>query len=498
MAATTYSLADVQKHNKADDIWLVLHNKVYDVSKYLEDHPGGVAILRDVAGRDATTEFEDVGHSEEANEDLEKLYIGDLAEEEHAEAVEVYRPTFIQVSQEAAISVPKSKGKKNKKSAARYILPTMVGLTAAGAGAAFALNRSGVCPAHIKGLDWVLKTLRRLSLPPTTSTNTQTTHGHTGLFWWGVGIATVANVSLSVVLSLWAWSKFDVQEEFTHYAPRRSASPARTLPYVKNPPVVVKSSTPPPPKVLEPQQWRSFKLVRKVLVSPNVYKLVFALPHASDVLGLPTGQHIALRATINGKPVSRSYTPISNNSDLGRIELLIKVYEKGLMTKHLEAMAVGESIEIRGPKGAMQYVSNSYAKHIGMVAGGTGITPMFQLIRAICDDEDDKTTISLLYANNTEEDILLRDELDGYVQMCPDKFKVKYVLSKPPAEGWAGGVGFVTQDMMREFLPKAEEGTKVLLCGPPPMINAMSKNLVGLGFDAPGPVSRAGDQVFLF
>jgi len=248
--------------------------------------------------------------------------------------------------------------------------------------------------------------------------------------------------------------------------------------------------------VLNPQQWRSFKLVRKTLVSPNVYRFVFALPHHQDVLGLPTGQHIALRATIQGKSVSRSYTPVSNNTDLGRVELLVKVYEAGAMTKHLEGMQVGQTIEIRGPKGAMQY-SKTYAKHIGMIAGGTGITPMYQLIRAICADESDKTKISLVYANNTEEDILLRDELDNFVQQCPDKFRVHYVLTKPP-QGWTGSSGFITEDVIKKHLPAASADTKVALCGPPPMINAMKANLTKLGFQQPGAFSKVTDQVFLF
>lgn len=77
----TFTLAQVKEHNKPDDVWFVVHNKVYDVTKYLEEHPGGSAILHDVAGQDATQEFEDVGHSEEANESLESLYVGDLPED---------------------------------------------------------------------------------------------------------------------------------------------------------------------------------------------------------------------------------------------------------------------------------------------------------------------------------------------------------------------------------------------------------------------------------
>lgn len=76
-----YTLEEVQKHNKADDVWIVLHNKVYDISKYLEDHPGGSAILIEVAGTDATEAFEETGHSDEAREELEKYHIGELPTE---------------------------------------------------------------------------------------------------------------------------------------------------------------------------------------------------------------------------------------------------------------------------------------------------------------------------------------------------------------------------------------------------------------------------------
>lgn len=232
------------------------------------------------------------------------------------------------------------------------------------------------------------------------------------------------------------------------------------------------------PNVLDPRQWRPFTLTRKDEVAPHVYRFVFALPNADDILGLPTGQHIALRATINGQSVARSCTPVSNNSDTGRIELLIKVYPNGAMTRYLKDMKIGKTIEIRGPKGAMQY-SRQYAKYIGMIAGGTGITPMYQLIRAICEDPDDKTQISLLYANNTEEDILLRTELYAFAQKCPEKFQVQYVLSHAD-EKWTGYKGFVSGEIIAKHLAPAAAENRVLLCGPPPMVAAMKKALQGI------------------
>lgn len=318
-----------------------------------------------------------------------------------------------------------------------------------------------------------------------------------GQFWSGFGIATVAQFTVTCGLTMWLSHKLDVQEDFTHHVAHRTSRPDRLIFRKKVSSPVKKASTKPiaqPP--LDPRQFKNFPLTHKKLVSPNVYRFTFELPNANDILGLPTGQHIALCATIDGKSVSRSYTPVSNNTDLGRIELLVKVYPQGLMTKHLEQMQIGDTIEIRGPKGAMQYTT-SYANHIGMIAGGTGITPMYQLIRAICDDKADTTKMSLLYANNTEEDILLRDELDTFARENPEKFSVQYVLSQA-GEDWTGYRGFISQDLIQTYLAPADADNKMLLCGPPPMINAMKKNLSALGWKDPSAVSRATDEVFLF
>lgn len=57
---------------------MVVDGKVYDVTKFLDEHPGGEDIMLDSSGRDATREFEDVGHSGEARAELAKLLIGSL------------------------------------------------------------------------------------------------------------------------------------------------------------------------------------------------------------------------------------------------------------------------------------------------------------------------------------------------------------------------------------------------------------------------------------
>lgn len=79
-----FSLEEVEKHKKAngDDksIWFVIHDKVYDVTKFLDEHPGGEEILVEHAGKDSTDEFEDVGHSTDARDMMKEYLIGELRE----------------------------------------------------------------------------------------------------------------------------------------------------------------------------------------------------------------------------------------------------------------------------------------------------------------------------------------------------------------------------------------------------------------------------------
>ncbi|KAL7938493.1 cytochrome b5 [Trichoderma chlorosporum] len=73
-----YSYQDVAEHNTKKDMFVVIHDKVYDCTKFIDEHPGGEEVMLDVAGQDATEAFEDVGHSDEARETLAALLVGEL------------------------------------------------------------------------------------------------------------------------------------------------------------------------------------------------------------------------------------------------------------------------------------------------------------------------------------------------------------------------------------------------------------------------------------
>ncbi|MED6218321.1 NADH-cytochrome b5 reductase [Stylosanthes scabra] len=236
------------------------------------------------------------------------------------------------------------------------------------------------------------------------------------------------------------------------------------------------------PKVcLDPEKFKEFKLVKRQQLSHNVAKFTFALPTPTSVLGLPIGQHISCRGKDGqGEEVIKPYTPTTLDSDVGHFELVIKMYPQGRMSHHFREMKVGDYLAVKGPKGRFKYQPGE-VRAFGMLAGGSGITPMFQVARAILENPQDKTKVHLIYANVTYEDILLKDELDGLVANHPDQFKVYYVLNQPP-ESWNGGVGFVSKEMIQAHCPAPANDIKMLRCGPPPMNKAMAGHLEALGY----------------
>merc|ERR1719495_67408 len=85
-----FSLDEIKKHNKEGDLWLIVGNRVLDVSKF-EDHPGGPDVLEGVGGEDASEEFDQIAHSNAAIKQTEDWRIGkvkgeivkDLADASH-------------------------------------------------------------------------------------------------------------------------------------------------------------------------------------------------------------------------------------------------------------------------------------------------------------------------------------------------------------------------------------------------------------------------------
>ncbi|KAK8112642.1 NADH-cytochrome b5 reductase [Apiospora sp. TS-2023a] len=236
------------------------------------------------------------------------------------------------------------------------------------------------------------------------------------------------------------------------------------------------------------------------LVNHNTKRLRFKLPEPDAVTGLPLEASLITFAFPKGSwfPTGRPYTPItpavSTADEPGFFELLVKHYPGGKMSSHLHTLQPGDSLRFIAPLKHYAWTPNQHP-HITMIAGGAGITPMFQLIQGILRNPEDSTQISLVFGVNTDADILLKDEFDRFEKQYPGRFKATYTVSRPDPTS-LHHKGYVTQELLKEVLP-ATGSSKVFVCGPPGFQDA----LVGGKNKPPGILEQLGygkDKVYKF
>lgn len=232
---------------------------------------------------------------------------------------------------------------------------------------------------------------------------------------------------------------------------------------------------------LNSKAWTKATLQRKTPVSWDSRIFTFKLQHDEQILGLPIGQHLMmrLRDPVTREAIIRSYTPISEQSAKGCLELLVKVYfdtkerKGGKMTKAIDALPIGHSIDFKGPIGKFEYLGRGKCSINGtertvrrffMICGGSGVTPIYQVFRAVMQDKEDPTYCVILYGNRLVEDILCREDLDRFAMDKEQRCKLLYTLTQAP-EDWMGLRGRIGQALLKEHVCPCEEGM-VLLCGP--------------------------------
>lgn len=224
-------------------------------------------------------------------------------------------------------------------------------------------------------------------------------------------------------------------------------------------------------------EWIDLKLQKEWHVSPNTKHLIFELPSKDHVSGLITASALLTKfVTPKGSNVIRPYTPVSDVEDKGTIEFVIKKYEGGKASTHIHDLKVGDTLSFKGPIVKWKWEPNQF-KSIALIGGGTGITPLYQLVHDITKNPEDKTKVQLFYGNVGEGDILIKKELDELAAKHKDQVEIVYFLDKAP-ENWAGETGYITKEFLQKKLDAPSADGKIFVCGPPPLYKAISGNKV--------------------
>lgn len=256
-------------------------------------------------------------------------------------------------------------------------------------------------------------------------------------------------------------------------------------------------SSEPRPIFLESRNWNKAILHSKSIISWDTRVFTFKLDFDEQSLGLPIGQHLMmrLRDPVTREAIIRSYTPLSETTEKGFLRILIKVYfetkeqKGGKMTVALDSLPIGHFVDFKGPIGKFEYrglgkcmVHNEqrFVEKFIMICGGSGITPIFQVLRAVMQDKEDSTKCVVLDGNRLIEDILCKEDLDRFALENPEKCELLYTLTKGPEE-WKGLRGRIALDLLRVHAPLSEK-TMILICGPEALEKAAHKALNEIGW----------------
>jgi nitrate reductase (NAD(P)H) len=267
-------------------------------------------------------------------------------------------------------------------------------------------------------------------------------------------------------------------------------------------------SNTPRPTFLQSKQWTKAILSSKKSISSDTRIFSFTLEHAEQTIGLPIGKHLMmrLRDPVTREAIIRSYTPISEGSSKGVLDILIKIYldtkdaPGGKMTKALDSIPVGHFVDFKGPTGHFEYHSRGrctisgkerHVKKFIMICAGSGVTPIFQVLRAVLSDKEDETECLVLDGNRLEEDILCKKVMDRLLIGNEHRCKLLYSLTKP-GDDWTGLKGRLSRELLEQEVGscKVKNGEElVLICGPGALEKSVHSILNEMGW---------GDEHLLF
>ncbi|XP_069837777.1 NADH-cytochrome b5 reductase-like isoform X2 [Dendropsophus ebraccatus] len=219
---------------------------------------------------------------------------------------------------------------------------------------------------------------------------------------------------------------------------------------------------------LSPDTFTQFLLCSAEQETEDAWRYRFQLSPGTG-LGLKLGQHLVLRGLVNGAEIQRAYTPISAIDASGHFEVLIKVYERGLMSQYVKCWRPGDSVAWRGPFGGFLYKPNKFGELL-MLCSGTGIAPMLPILTHVTDDEDDETFLTLVVCAKNFQTVYMKNFLREQSRYW--NVRIFYVLSReeslenlPMSYRENSKLGRIDCEFLATVLETCRRRPYILICG---------------------------------
>lgn len=205
------------------------------------------------------------------------------------------------------------------------------------------------------------------------------------------------------------------------------------------------------------------------------------------------GQYLTLRFMLNGKEERRAYS-MSSSPIEGICTVSVKRVAKGLVSNHIyNTLKIGDLVEVMPPQGRFTPpLSIGQSKTYFLFGAGSGITPLFSILKTILEEEP-MSQVKLLYGNRNEDSIIFNDALAILQKKYAGQLFVEHILSQPKIEKkgnwlfgkktvpWAGKIGRCTATVVSEFLGAnpvtTKDGATYFICGPENMMTTIENEL---------------------
>ncbi|XP_036172789.1 cytochrome b5 reductase 4 isoform X4 [Myotis myotis] len=420
---------ELKKHNKKDDCWICIRGFVYNVSPYMEYHPGGEDELMKAAGSDGTDLFDQVHRWVNYESMLKECLVGRMA----------VKP-----------AVPKDYHEEKK------VLNGMLPKSQV----PNALAKEGpVSPSY----DW-FQTDSLVTIVIYTKQK---------------------DVNLDSVRVDHQYDSFRAETIIKDYSYLIHIVLSRSIHAVAN------ELSHAIQEDFSGLYYRKCQLISKEDATHDTKLFCLMLPPSTH-LQVPVGQHVYLKLTIAGTEIVKPYTPVSasllsefkepvipNNK---YIYFLIKIYPAGLFTPELDHLQIGDFVSVSNPEGNFKISQFQELEDLFLLAAGTGFTPMVKILNYALTNISSLRKVKLMFFNKTEDDIIWRSQLEK-LAFKDKRFDVEFVLSKPTSE-WNGKKGHISLDLLSEFLKRSLDKSKVLICicGPMPFTEQGMRMLHDLNF----------------
>lgn len=219
-------------------------------------------------------------------------------------------------------------------------------------------------------------------------------------------------------------------------------------------------------------------------LTPDAVALTFAVPpELSEEYAFAAGQHLTLRAVLDGEEVRRSYSICSPPSS-GRLRIAVKRLEGGVFSGHaLEQIRVGDVVDVLRPAGRFGVrLDPANATHYAAIVAGSGITPVLAILEAVLETEP-ASRFTLVYGNRDAGSVMFLDELADDKDRYPDRLQLVHVLSREErdAELLSGRIDAAKLDRLLATVVPPGDVDEWLLCGPFEMVEQVRDELLARG-----------------